>query len=80
MSEIDHRIGQGLEGIVQLTEAIEAKQQSAELVFPSEHSFNRLKSFLKYRRIEQPGQFNALYCQWPGAVRFVKRHLHEGPL
>jgi hypothetical protein len=27
-----------------------------------------------------PGQFNALYCQWRGAVGFMKRHLHEGPL
>src|SRR3954470_23611651 len=26
------------------------------------------------------GQFNALYCQLHGAVGFMKRHLHEGPL
>ena len=29
---------------------------------------------------EGPGQFNALYCQWDGAVGFMKGHLHEGPL
>ena len=38
--EIDHRVGEGLEGVVQLTEAIKAKQQPPELVFPSKHSFN----------------------------------------
>ena len=30
--EIDHRIGEGLECVVQLTEAIKAKQQPPELV------------------------------------------------
>ena len=53
MPEIDHRIGKGLEGVVQLTEAIEAKQEPPELVFPSKHPLDRLESFLKYRRIKE---------------------------
>jgi hypothetical protein len=53
MPEVDHRVGKGFEGVVQLTETIKAKQEPAELVFPSEHSLDRLKSFLKYHRIEQ---------------------------
>src|ERR1700693_106678 len=48
MPEIDHCIGEGLESVVQLTEAIEAKQQPPELVFPSEHSSNRMESFVEY--------------------------------
>ena len=50
--EIDHRIGKGLEGVVQLAEAIKAKQQAPELVFPSKHPLDRLKALLKDRRIK----------------------------
>jgi hypothetical protein len=39
--EIDHRIGEGFESVVQLADSIEAKQPAAELVLPGEHSFNR---------------------------------------
>src|SRR3954447_25173015 len=53
MPEVDHRIGKGLECVVQLTEAIKTKQEPPELVFPSKHPLDRLKSFLEYRRIEQ---------------------------
>src|SRR3954449_11239728 len=53
MPEIDHRIGKGLECVAYLTEAIEAKQQSPELVFPSKHPLDRLKSFLKYRWLKE---------------------------
>jgi hypothetical protein len=44
MPEIDHRIGEGFEGVVQPTEAIKAKEQPPELVLPSEHAglFNAL--------------------------------------
>jgi hypothetical protein len=48
--EIDHRIGQRLECVVELTEAFKTKQQSPELVFPSKHAFNRTEAFLKYRQ------------------------------
>jgi hypothetical protein len=42
--EIDRCIGEGLESVLPLTEAIEAKQQSAESVFPGEHTFNRTEA------------------------------------
>src|SRR3954466_4059958 len=51
--EIDHGIGKGLEGVMDLTEAIKAKQEPAELVFPGKHPLDRVRSFVKYRRIEQ---------------------------
>src|SRR5260221_2413149 len=51
--EIDHRIGESFECVVQLTEAIEAKQQSPELVFPSEHPFDRPESLFKNSRLEE---------------------------
>ena len=51
--EIDHRIGEGLECVVQLTEAIKAKQQPPKLVFPSKHSFNRVKSLVKNSRLKE---------------------------
>jgi hypothetical protein len=38
--EIDHRVGKGLEGIVQSTDALEAQQKPAELVFPGKHPFD----------------------------------------
>jgi hypothetical protein len=38
---------------MQLTEAIEAKEQPPEFVFPSEHAFNRPEALFKYRRLEQ---------------------------
>jgi hypothetical protein len=52
-SEIDHRIGEDLESVMQLTEAIEAKQQSAELVLPGEHSFDRTEAFGQNGGVEQ---------------------------
>src|SRR3954447_16304941 len=53
MPEVDHRIGKGLECVMQLTETIKAKQEPPELVFPGKYPLDRPKSFLKYRRIEQ---------------------------
>jgi hypothetical protein len=53
MPEVDRGIGKGLECVVQLTETSKAQQQAPELVFPSKHPLDPLKSFLKYRRIEQ---------------------------
>src|SRR5689334_24416675 len=53
MPEIDHRIGEGLEGVVQLTEALKTQQEPAELVFPSKYPLDRVKSFGKYRRVKQ---------------------------
>ncbi len=40
MAEIDHGVGESLEGIVQSADAFETKQQPAELVFPGKDAFN----------------------------------------
>jgi len=53
MPEIDHRIGEDLECAVQLTEALKTKQEPPELIFPGKHPLDRVKSFLKYRRVKQ---------------------------
>jgi DNA-binding PadR family transcriptional regulator len=76
--EVDHCIGQGFECVVHPTETIEAKQQSPELVFPSEHAFNRPEagsnSGLRPRRHDRggsgPGRFFA-----HGDLRLVILHL-----
>ena len=62
MPEIDHRVGEGFEGVVQSAEAIKAKQQPPKLVLPSKHSFNRSKSFFEYFWIKQ----------WLGCLRLVR--------
>ena len=66
MPEIDHRIGEGLEGVVQLTETLKTKQEPAEFVLPSKHPLDRPKSFLKYRRVKQ--WLAALWCTDPPVV------------
>src|SRR4051812_40103573 len=53
MPEIDHRIGQGLERVVQPTEPIKAQQQAPELVFPGEHPFDRLEPLVENHRVEE---------------------------
>jgi hypothetical protein len=55
----------------------------ARIVITNYHAFQRREILATPKLAKEvlgAGQFNALYCQWPGAVRFVKRHLHEGPL
>lgn len=47
MSQIDHCICQGLQGVVQLTPPFKAKQQPLEFILPGEHALNREKSFGK---------------------------------
>src|SRR3954454_14704848 len=46
-------ISQGLERVVHLTEAVEAKQQAPELVLPGEHPFDGLEPLVEKRRVEQ---------------------------
>src|SRR3984957_6595309 len=50
--EIDHRIGEGLERVVQPTDAFEAKQQPAELVLPSKYPLDRAEALLEDDRLE----------------------------
>ena len=51
--QVDHRICQAFECVVQLTEAIEAKQQVLEFIFAAEHSLNAMEPLVKDSRVEQ---------------------------
>jgi len=51
--QIDHRISQGLECVVQLTEAIESKQQAAELIFPAEHTLDGVEPLFENGGVEK---------------------------
>ena len=53
MPEVDQGIGERFEGVMHLTEALEAKQQAAKLVFPREYSFNCAKSLVENRLLEE---------------------------
>src|ERR1700733_7220453 len=47
MPEIDHRVGEGLERVVQPADALEAQQQPAEFVFPGKYPLNRPEALLE---------------------------------
>jgi hypothetical protein len=34
MPQVDHRVSEGFEGVVQFTDTVKAQQQTPELVFP----------------------------------------------
>ena len=52
VSEIDHRVGQGLERIVQPADAFKAQQQPAELVLPGKHPLDGAEALLEDGRLE----------------------------
>src|SRR5579864_3415974 len=52
VAQIDHRVGQCLERVVQLTDAFKAQQQAAKLVFPGELTLNGAKALFEDCRIE----------------------------
>ncbi|HEY2609074.1 hypothetical protein P0D88_03525 [Paraburkholderia sp. RL18-103-BIB-C] len=54
--QIDHRIGQRLEGVVQMAEALEAQQQVTEPVFPAEKS----RSMVQNRTSKMAGSNRSL--------------------
>lgn len=51
--QVNHRIGQCLERVMQLAEAIESKQQAPELIFPAKHPLNGIEPRLKNGGVEQ---------------------------
>ena len=53
MPKVDHGIGEGFEGVMQLTEALEAKQQAAKFVFPPKHPLNGIKSLIENSLVEE---------------------------
>ena len=54
MSEVNHSVSQALKGIVELTDALEAKQQASKLIFPSKDSLNGEKAFFIKVPFEKP--------------------------
>ena len=62
--QVDHRVRQGLERIVQLADAIEAIEQAPAFVLPGKHPFNGVEAFFKNGRNKDrlatsPGSFPA---------------------
>jgi hypothetical protein len=53
MPQIDHRIGQSFECVMQLAESFKAQQQAAELVFPAEHPLDGMESLFENGPIEK---------------------------
>ena len=53
MPEVDQGIGERFEGVMHWTEALEAKQQAAKLVFPREYSLNCTKSLVENSLLEE---------------------------
>jgi len=74
MPQIDHRIGQGFERIVQRADALEAQQQAPEFIFPGEHALDGAKALFEDGGIEQ--RLAATLGCFPGAwIRIdVGRH------
>ena len=52
MPQINHRICQAFQGVVQLTDPLEAQQQAPKFIFPGEHALDGAKPFLKNICIE----------------------------
>ena len=51
--QIDHRISQRFECVVQLAEAIETKQQAAELIFPAKHTLDGVEPLFENGGVEK---------------------------
>src|ERR1700682_4166521 len=48
--QIDHRVGERLERVVQVAQTLEAQQQAAELVFPGEDALDGAEAFIENGR------------------------------
>ena len=53
MPKVDHRIGQRFEGVVQLAEAFEPKQQAAKFIFPAKYPLYGIESLFENGRVEE---------------------------
>jgi hypothetical protein len=51
--EVDQGIGERFEGVMHLTEALEAIQQAAKLVFPRKYALNCAKSLVENSLLEE---------------------------
>lgn len=53
MPQIDHRVGDGFQRIVQFADALETQQQSLELVFPTEDSLNGVEALFEDGEVKE---------------------------
>ena len=51
--QVDHRVGQGLEGIVDIGDDLVANENAPEFVLPSEDAFDGAKALFEDGRTEQ---------------------------
>ena len=51
--QVDHRIGQRFEGVVQPAEAIEPKQQTPKFIFPAEHPLDGVEPLFENGGVEE---------------------------
>src|ERR1035437_4258142 len=52
MAQVDHRVGQGLEGIVDVADELVANQHTTKLILPSKHAFDGAKALFEDGRAE----------------------------
>jgi len=64
MPQVDHRIGQGLERVMQRTDAFEAQQQAPELVFPGKHALDGAETLFKDKRDRRTACGRAWWFSW----------------
>jgi hypothetical protein len=50
--QVDHRVSQGFQSVVQFTDAFEAQQQALEFVFPGEHPLDGVETLLENGGVE----------------------------
>lgn len=47
VTQVDQRVGQRLERVVQIAQSIKAQQQATKLVFPSKYAFDGVEAFFQ---------------------------------
>src|ERR1700730_3630733 len=56
VAQVDHRVCQCFECIMELAETLEPEKQAAELILPTEHALNGVEPLLEDRGVEErPG-------------------------
>ena len=53
VAQVDHRVGQGLEGVMNIADDLKTSQHATKLVLPGEHALNGAKALLEDGRTEQ---------------------------
>jgi hypothetical protein len=51
--QVDNRIGQGFESVMQLTYPLKPEEKAAELILPAKHPLDRIEPLFEYGSIEE---------------------------